>query len=300
MFMVYERYIVSGPYMRKDGRMHVCMCNVDTGQRTTVSYPKFLLEVHNNAYLEENETIDHIDGDVKNNSIDNLKIIKRTEHCIIDVFRLPEKMDFICPWCKKSFSLFGSHLSNAVSNSKRRAGPFCSKYCAGKYGSAVQNGQMDLIEPSNINPDYTNRKGIGAGFRNKMAYGPYKNLYCTCDLCKEFFDRNKKKKKIKNTIKSGNCKEPIPETSCKVCKKVFKPKNRGGKYCSYACAQKSAEKILWPSKEELEKLVWGMPTSQLAKQLGVSDKAIDKRCKKLGIDKPPRGYWAKLKANQAP
>jgi len=26
----------------------------------------------------------------------------------------------------------------------------------------------------------------------------------------------------------------------------------------------------------------------------VSDKAIEKRCKRLGVIKPPRGYWAKM------
>lgn len=60
------------------------------------------------------------------------------------------------------------------------------------------------------------------------------------------------------------------------------------------CAMTAREKIQWPSMEELQKLVWEMATVQLAKQLGVSDKAIEKRCKKLGVSKPPRGYWAKL------
>lgn len=59
------------------------------------------------------------------------------------------------------------------------------------------------------------------------------------------------------------------------------------------CAGLSKQKIIWPSKEELEKLIWEFPTIQLAKKLGVSDKAIEKRCKKLNISKPPRGYWSK-------
>lgn len=50
-------------------------------------------------------------------------------------------------------------------------------------------------------------------------------------------------------------------------------------------------KINWPSKEELEKLVWEMPRTELALQLGVSDKAIAKHCRKLEIPQPPRGYW---------
>lgn len=56
---------------------------------------------------------------------------------------------------------------------------------------------------------------------------------------------------------------------------------------------KHPTKIQWPNKEELEKLVWEMPTIHLAKQLGVSDNAINHHCKKLQIIKPSRGYWQK-------
>ena len=52
-------------------------------------------------------------------------------------------------------------------------------------------------------------------------------------------------------------------------------------------------KVERPSKEELEKLVWEKPTLQIAKDFGVSDKAVEKWCKTYGIEKPPRGYWVK-------
>jgi hypothetical protein len=52
-------------------------------------------------------------------------------------------------------------------------------------------------------------------------------------------------------------------------------------------------KVIRPSKEELEKLVWEKPTVQIGKDLGVSDKAVEKWCRAYGIDKPSRGYWAK-------
>jgi hypothetical protein len=80
---------------------------------------------------------------------------------------------------------------------------------------------------------------------------------------------------------------PRPHNRCNKCQK---PINRRSSRCSDC---KTDEKISWPSKDELEKLVWSIPCSQLSKELGVSDKAIEKRCKKLGISKPPRGYWAK-------
>jgi hypothetical protein len=45
-------------------------------------------------------------------------------------------------------------------------------------------------------------------------------------------------------------------------------------------------------------MVWQMPTTEVASIFGVSDKAVEKRCKLLGIPKPPRGYWAKLAAEE--
>ncbi len=54
----------------------------------------------------------------------------------------------------------------------------------------------------------------------------------------------------------------------------------------------------WPSQEEVSKLVWEIPSQQLAKQFGVSDVALAKFCKRYGISKPPRGYWAKKLFNK--
>lgn len=57
-------------------------------------------------------------------------------------------------------------------------------------------------------------------------------------------------------------------------------------------------KVERPSKNELTKLVWEKPTVLLGLDFGVSDKAIEKWCKAYGIQKPPRGYWAKEKAGK--
>lgn len=49
----------------------------------------------------------------------------------------------------------------------------------------------------------------------------------------------------------------------------------------------------------LEELIWKVPMTTLAKEFGVTDRAIAKRCKKLGIQTPPIGYWRRqgLKAD---
>lgn len=55
-------------------------------------------------------------------------------------------------------------------------------------------------------------------------------------------------------------------------------------------------KVKWPTKESLEKLLWKKPTTQIAKQYKVSDKAVAKWAKKYNLKKPPRGYWGKIKS----
>lgn len=52
---------------------------------------------------------------------------------------------------------------------------------------------------------------------------------------------------------------------------------------------------LWPSPDKLKVMVWKKPVLQIAKDLGVSDVAVKKHCKKLGISTPSRGYWSGVK-----
>lgn len=53
----------------------------------------------------------------------------------------------------------------------------------------------------------------------------------------------------------------------------------------------SRHKIPHPTAEELHALVWSKPLTQLSKDLGVSDSAIHKWCRQLGVEKPPKGYF---------
>lgn len=48
------------------------------------------MELHINKYLDEDDTVDHIDGNIKNNDISNLRILKRKEHCKQDVLRIKD------------------------------------------------------------------------------------------------------------------------------------------------------------------------------------------------------------------
>jgi len=85
---------------------------------------------------------------------------------------------------------------------------------------------------------------------------------------------------------------------CIVCGNEFVHNCRVAKLCSSKCQTIHKSKVPHPSKEELEKLVWSKPLIQLAKDLGVSDNAIRKWCKKENITLPTVGYWNKIFAEK--
>lgn len=53
-------------------------------------------------------------------------------------------------------------------------------------------------------------------------------------------------------------------------------------------------------RSELYELVWTKPVTELAKEFGISDVALAKRCRNLKIPLPPRGHWARVAAGQKP
>lgn len=142
--------IIRGPYQRKDGRFHVIMYDGEGYRKKTVSYPKFIYECHHKVILDRNETIDHIDRDSNNNDISNLQCLSRSEHIKLDAIRrVPVYRD--CPICRKNFKLTKDQQSPA--RRKEKAGPFCSKSCAGKYTSSVQWGAKK-IAPKPLHAQY--------------------------------------------------------------------------------------------------------------------------------------------------
>jgi hypothetical protein len=90
------------------------------------------------------------------------------------------------------------------------------------------------------------------------------------------------------------------ELVCPYCGEVFrvsKSHKERRVHCNNQCRSLHARKFD-VNPEELEQLVWQMPTTEVARLFGVSDKAVEKRCKLLSIQKPARGYWAKLTAEE--
>lgn len=53
------------------------------------------------------------------------------------------------------------------------------------------------------------------------------------------------------------------------------------------------------TREALYKMVWERPVLIIAKEIGVSDVAVAKACRKAGIPLPKRGHWAVVKSGRA-
>jgi hypothetical protein len=52
------------------------------------------------------------------------------------------------------------------------------------------------------------------------------------------------------------------------------------------------------TREDIYKMVWERPVLMIAKEIGVSDVAVAKACRKAGIPLPTRGHWAIVKSGR--
>jgi hypothetical protein len=112
------------------------------------------MEQHLGRKLKPNETVDHFDRDFTNDDISNLVVREIEEHSHLDA-KFRKSKSFDCPQCNTQFKLKGFQLNDATQNrEKGKAGPFCSRSCAGTYGAAVQNGRQAKLEVHSIVPEY--------------------------------------------------------------------------------------------------------------------------------------------------
>ena len=149
--MIYENLQkVNGPYSQKNGRLQATLVFLD-GTRKTISYPKYLMELHLNRYLLDNETVDHIDVNFLNNDISNLQVLDRIVHVKKDVTR-NQDVEVNCTYCDKLFIIQGSKLHTRNRKDKHQSGYFCSRSCSGKYGVEIQRNKRLHIQSDKIIP----------------------------------------------------------------------------------------------------------------------------------------------------
>lgn len=150
----------------------------------------------------------------------------------------------------------------------------------GKQGTTITSGSKKFLEqikemfqlPFRISEDILRSKKYG----ERTIIGSCYNLSLGKEIFQEMMDNYNES--LQRKRKRFATQDEINE---KIRKKYWDHHKNGLKFVI--------------TKEELEKLVWKMPSTKIARKFGVSGSAIVKRCKKLGIKKPPRGYWTKHK-----
>lgn len=137
-------------------------------KKTTVSYPKFLMEQHLGRKLLPNETVDHIDEDYTNDDIGNLRVITRAENASRSAAKM-KLVDGTCQWCGVTFTLTKGQMK-LERQGKKCAGPFCSRSCGGKYSKSVQMGGPALGRAA-ITIEYEKDSGIELSEAQKRCRG---------------------------------------------------------------------------------------------------------------------------------
>lgn len=174
-----EPFKVHGPYKRRDGRQIVIVVE-NNGKRRTVSYPKWLMEMQIGRKLDPNlETVDHIDSNFENNDIANLRLVPRDQHSADDTRRV-KPVKFTCAWCDKEFERSPRLVRDKAK--KNKAGPFCSRGCAGKYSRMLQLKLIDKFDAQKaVDSEYYKQKYV-------KAYAPLINSDHFIDLICEVWE----------------------------------------------------------------------------------------------------------------
>lgn len=155
-----DKFKVWGPYTRKDNRKIVIVVD-RKGKRRTVSYPKWIMEMHLGRKLHpDKETVDHWDSNFDNNDLSNLKLVPRKEHSANDTRRV-KLVKFNCAWCDKEFERSPRLIRDKAK--KNKSGPFCSRKCSGKYSRMLQLKLIDKFDSQQvIDSEYYKKKYITA------------------------------------------------------------------------------------------------------------------------------------------
>ncbi len=151
---------IHGPYRRQDGRQIVIVVE-NNGKHRTVSYPKWIMELQLGRKLDPDlETVDHIDSNFDNNDLSNLRLVPRDEHSADDTRRV-KPVKFTCAWCDKEFERSPRLVRDKAK--KNKAGPFCSRACAGKYSRMLQLKLIDKFDTQPVvDSEYYKRKYVKA------------------------------------------------------------------------------------------------------------------------------------------
>lgn len=132
-----------GPYKsKKDGRLVCSIYNKLTKKILTTTYSRYIYQKHYNIIIEYGFEVHHKDKNFLNNSIDNLELIKKSDHIKMHfkgVSKYPLFKIVKCFQCGRDFKLTRKQLIRRTSAERLRLnGPFCSTSCSGLNAKTIQ------------------------------------------------------------------------------------------------------------------------------------------------------------------
>ena len=202
---------------------------------------RFLAEKVLGRPLKENEIAHHLDGDVSNNSLDNICVLTKAEKRALERSEYPILFKCYC----------GNEFTRSFSKYKDSLNHYCSVDCRREARRTNWEKESEVLTLS-LEPKVVPLSEMAPkGFTLRKCYSI--------------------PKKVK-----------IPIKKCPVCKEPV----RGSETCSITC--RGIKRMVFnPSKDELEKHVQNLPMTKIGLIYGVSDNAVRKRCRKLGIHIKP-------------
>lgn len=114
-------------YKNKEPRRVVSLIK-ENGSRTSTSYARYLMSCHLGRYLDEDEHVDHINGDPLDDRIENLQILSVQENNSKSAST--KYLKCVCPVCKKEFEVQKSKTYWGGSGNKKYQN--CSRSCGGR------------------------------------------------------------------------------------------------------------------------------------------------------------------------
>ena len=166
------------PHVSKEGYKYICV-KIDGKSRYYLEH-RWIMEQHIGRRLTTDEVVHHLNENKLDNRIENLEILSREEHSRMHA-PIAELSKHICPLCEKEFIREARDVRGNIK--KGKAGPFCSRECAGKYGQAKQ---------------VTTRGGTTSDPSTWVHGTPntYQYRKCRCELCKSANNEKKKKERL--------------------------------------------------------------------------------------------------------
>lgn len=122
------------------------------------------------------ETVDHIDSNFDNNDLSNLRVVPRDQHSADDTRRV-KPVKFTCAWCNKEFERSPRLIRDKAK--KNKAGPFCSRACAGKYSRRLQLKLVEKLGPQpHVESEYFKKKYVIASITPYLNTDFFIDYFC--------------------------------------------------------------------------------------------------------------------------